>query len=488
VPTADALSELAKVWNCSRFVLAQPATQADELQDGIRTGDLPDDYQDRRFIMDFGTPEAPSYIVGDRGVFTTRLTLPTWADAPDVLRLGRPPRQTGSILLRIRDAATALSSIDPTLYKALGVEETLQAVERHYREGEQAHDSYSALIPRSTDELVELLESREKARAWAVSSFEAARDGCLELKLSIPQATPMVATLGLFALSSNPELLFATSVLRQLQPKISFGELLELVQRPEPAIRAVEEAESLNEVGVILSVSLYLGPADSTDEGALQTAWDVAGSYEAAGNSAMNAASKTSSVQLFFATLVHGHLYFRAADLIYASLERFSESTARPGLLFSELATRRIICEERRAVILSSLIGPLGLPDKLNPTDPNSIGEWINSLAAMPSRQARALAHDEALRMMIPRFLRELVLGSVYRLHGETTRARDTLTRVLSQLEADEARNARLPTEVNLMPALMQELAATYEALGEDDEAKRFRLRAEAAMSTLSRS
>jgi hypothetical protein len=188
----------------------------------------------------------------------------------------------------------------------------------------------------------------------------------------------------------------------------------------------------------------------------------VAQGLERAADESLDAARTSTSIELFYGGLTAALLQYSAADSIYAFIESFFEFIGKAATeTFPQIAARRVLCEERRVTVLGSLWHATGLdPNKLNPTSFASLGAWIDELAGVPHDEAVANVHDRVLRLVIPSFMRDLVLGSVDRLTGRTESARAALSRAYEALDRDLERNSRLPIEPNYMVPLGNELKA----------------------------
>jgi hypothetical protein len=219
----------------------------------------------------------------------------------------------------------------------------------------------------------------------------------------------------------------------------------------------------LDAVYLPLEPDFYAVGLELSGSGGLDATQRAMRFLEWAADRQLDAARREASIERFYVELAHAGLLYRAADAICAFLTDLAAGGNRDT---AELESRRVIYEERRVTIVGSFFHAASFHWDVNPTWPPSIGAWIDALATLPPTTARAIVHDYALKLIIPGYMRDLVLGSVWRLTGDTQNALQALQRAHEQLTANHQLSPPLPWEPNLLLALSDELARAHQSLG----------------------
>ncbi|HMI98521.1 MAG TPA: hypothetical protein VK488_01675 [Gaiellaceae bacterium] len=470
---------LARTLHIARLLLAEQPVQVDSMIAGS-TVDLPGDPATDRFVMAVVSGASTSYWVAEHGTVTTRHELPDWAEEADVHVLALLDVQ-GVALEQLKDTASRLRDRGPELYEGLRVRETVDAAEQYYglSDSSALHGIFQPIqIP--VGQLESLLASAEAARGWVESAMKEVRQEFTFWRLPFEPTFDALATLVLLLQVDDPRLAISAGVLRTVRPDLGPGDV-HVLARDATKVREQIAAFpiTLGQLGPPLAPGFYALELELSNSGGLEAARDAMRSLELTADRQLDSTRRQSSLERFYLGLADAALHYRAADAICAFLiDLYASTDADTG----ELRSRRVIYEERRVTIVGSFFHASGLGGKLDPTSMPSIGPWIDALSTLPAGQARALVHDHALQLVIPDFMRDLVLGSVWRLTGQAEAALAALERAYERLNTDRSLNAMLPWEPNFLVPLCRELAQVHESLGHDRLAATMRERATAEL------
>lgn len=477
---------VARIWQLARFILAEAPRDAERWGPLLAAGLPVDPATTERFVLGFGAPEDRGYIVGDRGTMTTRLAPPDWADPSDVIEVAWPKGDSESIWIEFRSLVDGLKAAAPELYDGIGIGHTASTIDAYYTSPQHAALAHvqesSRLAPVPVARVGELLADPESARSWAHAASNALVVEYRAMRLPIERAAAALVTLQFIARGEDPRVPLAAGLLRVLVPAIS-SDQVETLMLDFPAVTqlASEYPFPSAVLGIMFKPGFYALTMEFARFAGLRYAFAVACEIQDSADHLLDGARTLTSIQRFYAALADVQLRHRAADAMFAELVKMlANAPDRPAFL-APLENRRVISAERDVSVRGSFMHATGLVTReVDPTSFPSVGWWATHLAGQGAAQARSALHDLALRLVVPTFVRDLMLGIVYRMLGESERARATLLRVSKSLERDRAVNSLIPGEPAYLPPLYEELAQAHEDLGDPDAATRFRRLAEA--------
>lgn len=466
-------------------MLAEAPRDAERWGPLLEAGPPVDSATTERFVLGFGPPEDRSYIVGDHGTMTTRVAPPDWADPSEVIEVPWPKGDSESIWIEFRSLAERLKAAEQELYDAIGIEQSVRTIDAYYAsppDAAVAHIDELRLAPVPVARVAELLADPESARSWAHAASNAVAVEYRAMHLPIERAAAALVTLQFIARGEDPRIPLAAGLLRVLAPAIG-SDQVETLMLDFPAVTQLASEYPLPSavLGIMFNPGFYAITMEFAGFAGLRYAFDVACEIQDGADHVLDGARTLTSIQRFYVALADVQLRHRAADAMFAELVKMlPNATDRPAFL-APLENRRVISAERDVSVRGSFMHATGLVTReVDPTSFASVGWWATYLAGQGAAQARSALHDLALRLVVPTFVRDLMLGIVYRMLGESERAGATLLRVSESLERDRAQNSLIPGEPAYLPPLYEELAQAHEDLGNADAATRFRRLAEA--------
>jgi hypothetical protein len=468
---------LAETWYLARLMLADRPDIVDLLVASEHQELLGDPNIDR-FVLELRTSDEIAYVVADHGTRTTLTDLPDWATDADVHVVDL--RDVGDEgWKRFEEVAQALREAAPSLYNDLRVGDTVAAVAMYHESAE-----YSAMIRAGEivhvvrDNVDELLMEPGCVERWAEEAIGRVRHEFDRCRLPIHPAAPAIATLVVILNLPDPRRALAAGLLRAVRPDIGEDDSLSLTGHPEIVAQFVADYPfPQGAVGIMLEPGFYALELELAGHEGLRSAWSSSLYLADVGQRILDEARATSSIELFYLGLGEALLHYRAADAI---AEFFADYFASAGRESPEVEAHRVLCEERRVTLLGAFYSATSLDPRVQPTSFPSLRRWIDYLAAMPLDEAVALVHDHALRLVFPRFVRDIVLGGLFRRVGRANASVESLMRAYEALELDRNRNAQLPTEPNFLVLVTEELAEAHHTLGDAATAARMRERAAA--------
>lgn len=467
---ADALSDtgeqqpralLAETWYLARLMLADRPDIADLLVASERD-ESPEAFDSERFVLELRTPGEIAYVAADHGTRTTVTDLPDWATDADIHVIDLTDAGNEG-WKRFERTAEALREAAPSLYDDLRVGDTVAAVATYHESA-----AYSAAIQAgqivhvTRDDVEDLLMDPGRVERWAQEGIDRVRHEFDLLRLPIEPAAPALATLVVILNLPDTRRALTAGVLRAARPDLGEDESLSLAGHPEIVAQFVADSPFPQAAfGIMLEPGFYVLALQLAGHEGLRSAWSSSLELADAGQRIINEARTSSSVELFYLGLSEALLNYRAADAIAGFFAEYNEFS---GEQRPEVGAHRVLCEERRVTILGSFYSATSLDPRVRPTSIPSLRGWMDQLATMPLKEAEALVHDHTLRLVIPRFVRDIVLGGLFRRVGSADRAVELLMRAYEALERDRERNAQLPTEPNFLALVSDELAQAHDA------------------------
>jgi hypothetical protein len=396
-----------------------------------------------------------TYIVYENGTLTTRRERPPWAR--DDVQTIEVDQEREVVHEEFVATCQALRAADEGLWAAAGLDETERAV-ASARVGYQMHAPWGV----HAGDVPTLLGDPGAAAGWAARCTRAMLDAHLRLRMAGDTAATAIAALTLLEHGSDPDRMLAVALMHGLPGKWEIGESFDPRERAEPLCeRMTKLVGARGTCAPLLEAPLLALDLQAAGRDGLLQVSGVADWLIAQGRDLVQFARRALSIELFYIRLHRALVYFKAADGVLEFLDRLYGSTPHP-----QLDAQRVLCEERRVVIVCSLWHAAAVGTDMNPTSFPSLFHWIDELAAtLPLEAAEDHVDNAALQLVIPGFVRDLALGWLYLRRGHLKDASEQLTSVIARLERDLQENPPVPFEPGyLIPA--REALAGLAAIG----------------------
>lgn len=363
----------------------------------------------------------------------------------------------------LRAVADEVRTIDPDSFRASGLEETLEVVDRFHTSPDVVvvpdDVAPAALVPLAS--LRTLLGGPEHARAWAGNGAMAIRGALVLRRMPVWRASAMLAALGLISAMEDPRIAIAAGVAGSLR---AGGELDELAHLAVSFDDVVELGASSSLSSAYLDIAhdpiLLMLITEAAGANGLAAAGLAGRRWERDADSVMDAARAITGVERFYLALADAQLQYAAADALFRGMGKLgSDFTAESNL--GTVAERQVICEERRVVILSSFMNSTGLmKSALNPASGSSVALWTQFLSSRGMKEARRFAYNATMQLVMPNLHRDIILGAVAGRTGDDAQARSRLENAAALLARDLETNRVYAGEVDFRPLISDELAA----------------------------
>lgn len=204
------------------------------------------------------------------------------------------------------------------------------------------------------------------------------------------------------------------------------------------------------------------------------------------GDNLQREARVQSGLNKFHNGLYQALLYYRSAKVVYDVVLSKRVRDALPPDWYKDLIPDsealkhdRDACEERRVAILASFAHVVGShPSAPNFTDGSQFLGWLDWLSTLEFAQAELHIHDLDLRLIYPKFVRDLALGAIQlKQPALVDKGIAKLKGVAEMLEENLAANMTLE-EVNYLSPSYQLLADAFTQAGNVSGAQRYRAKA----------
>jgi hypothetical protein len=462
--STNPIHALAGTRHLARYMLTGDPYDADLIL-AVNRPEAPASWERDRIVLAVDRDDGV-YLVRDHGTWTTRRDLPDWTTDEDIVDI-ELPRSGDTVWQTLQERARTLRELSEERYDEARIGETL-AVLKPFHSADVSRESASLLAANppglyavDADQVGALLADSDAARTWAWNGIGHVRDEYGALRLTCAGAAGAIATLAYLTMLTDPRVGLTAGLLRSARPDLKQDAVLELSQDAARAAAAIAASPAEGaRLGIPFDVGFYATHVQLTGGPGLQRAWDASTWLAKLGSEMLDRARRLGLLEGFCLGLSLAQAHFAASDQISRFLaELYAASEADASADFAGLEARRVLCEERRVTIIAALAHVTGInADDLNPGDFTSLQTVAAALANEPRRTAEAWLHDRALRLAIPVFTRDLLLGMTHRRAGRLDAAKPALERTLQAVS--EARELRVPTEPNFQVLIERELGA----------------------------
>ena len=413
-----------------------------------------------------------TYIVMENGTPYTTSKLPKGFSKKDIteVHISRPEP---TLFPELKAACEDLKRVSASSYETFGCENVVKSVATYYEAATELDQTRNETLVYSLISEVPI-ESRDPggspdaASEWATECGNRLLREYTHLTIAGEAIARAFCTLIYFSISPFPDRLFqlGTTFIRE-----AVG--LELASQKYTALPMLE-------------VEFYLLHPDIAGPETFVPARRGARFLQRLGDEIQREARLQSGLNKFHNGLYHALLYYRSAKVMYDIVLSKRVREALPPDWYEELIPDpealkhdHDACEERRVAILASLTHVRGShPGVPNFTDGLQFLGWLEWLSRQDFAQAELHIHDLDLRLIYPKFLRDLALGAIQvKQPALVDKGIANLKRVADLLEENLSANMTLE-EVNYLSPTYQLLADTFTKAGNISEAQRYSAKA----------
>lgn len=446
-----------EIWSLTRYLMAEHPLTRDSFRFSYANPGRPFETEAgvRRIIkVEGGVSPAgrQEFWVLDGHKVTTTTELPDWAGSVSV-EVYRPRRTGPSELIgRLEELLEQFPEGDANL-PPVGPAE-LAAWYEPMTEAEALVKTTETLVDVvgiSLGRLSAVLASADASRSWADAALERLVRSHMELRVMGTEAAELVAVLLMIANAQQPDRYLCLGTIGVIA---SPREPLTPTHDPVGSVEAMLGGfDAAMRIVPTASVGAYASSFAIEDVGeSIALANLVAAKLRQQGDETLDRCREVTAVTLYFPLLAQALLWYLAAAAAFRFTHHFychtaPDATDRLRAIEREL----VLCEERRAVIEAALAIPAGLGG-FNPDsgDRDVLWGWVLALRDIDLEDAELEVHELALQLIIPRFIRDIVLGFL-RLGSpqQFDAGVALLQRTIARLKRDAPQHLQLWAETN---------------------------------------
>jgi hypothetical protein len=414
----EELARRKEIWNLTRYLMAEHPLIRDGIRFSYANPGRPFETEAgvRRVIkVEGGISPAgrQEFWVLDGHQVTTTTELPDWAGSvpQEVYR----PRRTGpsELIGRLEEMQAEFPQGDANL-PPVGPAELAAWYEPMPEADAMAKttETLADIVGISLAELHEVLASADASRSWADAALERLTRSHAELRVMGAQAAELVAVLLMIANARQADRYLCLGTVGVIASREPLAPTLDPVGSVEGLIGGGLDAAAL----IVPSASFGAYASSFAIEDVVESialANLVAAKLRKQGDETLDRCREITAVTLYFPLLAQALLWYLAAATAFRFGDHFyrymaPDETERLHAIEREL----VLCEERRAVIEAALMRPAGLGG-FNPDtgDRDVLWGWVLALRDIDLEDAELEVHELALQLIIPRFVRDIVLG-----------------------------------------------------------------------------
>ena len=417
-----------------------------------------------KLVQHRGKLKHANYIVVQNGTPFTTSRLPRGINKKDVVE-AHITNPEPTLLPQFIEACKALEKVSSGTYSAFRCAEILRLVSGYYQD-RKTDEPWNDLVAYShiseiTHEWGDPAQSPDRIGKWAFACANGLLQEYARFSMAGDSVRRAFATLLYFAISPAPDQLFL------------------LGTRGTASLGNDDTAKQIVSLP-ILDVGFYLTHPEIVGVQTFVPARRAARFIHRQADDWQRQARVQSGFTRFHDCLYKALVYYRSAMVLYDALLLKEMVKAIPADLRDELLPDlddlrrdRAACEERRVAILASFAYVLNSqPGTPNFTDGIQFLDWLDLLSRVEFEKAEMHIHDFFMRLIYPKFLRDLALGSIQIGNSATLEEGIvTLKAVAEFLDQNLAANMAVE-EVNYLSRTYEYLSLASERAGRMYEAK----------------
>lgn len=465
-----AFAKRAEAYRLLRYMMFENPIDAEQLAVNVDIPELRKVNWAGSGAIGFSNPNGNTYIVYNRGTKYTTTVRPSHISDDQIVYVSHLAAST-TLWLRLQESCRILEELSSDVYATFGMKKILDSVAYFYSPRSTPKERPLARYREALANLGEpsTLASNDAIRSWVSKCWSVIElyGSCL---LAGDEVKYVLTTLALFELSPFPLTSLFEMNLEWLQQ--NFG----ITLGDKPVGMAFPD----------VNVRFYLEHPIVRPDLAVVWGTGTARVLQKHAEQFRDEAKLKFSIEQFHFNLYLALLYYRCALDAYnvvLSLSKVNLVTGERALQrIEEARTEVALCEEHRVVIMASLsavvLGQLALPNIASVEEfQNWVAGWANHSSLKAELKIRQ-AYDAELLM--PKFLRDLALGLVAYISGETKAGLAKMLSIMQELEK-HINEAVLLGDPNYLSTTYGLMAGICAKNGMESERAEYSRRAEAS-------
>jgi hypothetical protein len=373
------------------------------------------------------------YLVIDGSEVRTTTQPPPWQNEVERERILLPAQQTTLLAeMRRRHAEFA----DRQALSAFPV--SLDTLESYYDDRPRLNSEPFKFLPLDKVRLAEVLASPSATHRWCEETMEDVRRTHLSFQAAGADAAAVLAVLSILLVSTDADKLLALGTAGAIRS--DDATTATLLREPTATLSILKEINtgvSPLRIAPVAQPLYYLSRYGSHDVDIFDCALVAARELIGLGDDDRDNLRESHAIEIHYVGLYGALCWYLAADQVLDAMETIFVDVAPHDPRLRYISDERVICEERRAVLITALHAAAGLNPRIPDLwDGAQLWGFLHGLHAVPASQARAQLRDYALKLLLPRFLRELATGWLEVASAETIdEGLSRLSRLAAELE-----------------------------------------------------
>jgi hypothetical protein len=435
-PGAVSTVLLATTVHLTRYLMAQHPVAAEY---GAATTDLLAEVSRGpgiRRIIEIASPDDASdeskYLVIDGSEVRTTTQPPPWQNEVESERILLPAQRTTLLTeMRRRHAEFA----DRQALSAFPV--ALDTLESYYDERPRLNGEPFRFLPLDEVRLAEVLASPSATHRWCEETIKDVRRTHLSFQAAGAEAAAVLAVLSILLVSTDADKLLALGTAGAIRS--DDATTATLLREPTAALSILKviAGESPLRITPVAQPLYYLSRFGSHDVDIFDCALVAARKLIGLGDDDRDNLKDSHAIEIHYVGLYGALCWYLAADQVLGAMETIFVDAAPHDPRLRYISDERVICEERRAVLITALNAAAGLNPRIPDLwDGTQLWGFLHGLRAVSASEARTQLRDYALKLLLPRFLRELATGWLEVASAETIdEGLGRLSRLAAELE-----------------------------------------------------